>query len=446
MRRGLSLLFLAGLMTLVLVSCGGKRYEGKIIAVELPGDDLALEGARLVLLDPDHPDRDGQALTGDLASAAAPSLSHNARYLFFQGQKEKGDPWQIWVIDLKKNRLKQVTDLPDNCTQPASLPDGTVVFSREGWMLDQTKHDLWKCGMDGCCLNRLTYNPADNIHASVNREGRVIYSSTTRYPDLHASRLMIMRPDGTKSELYNARCCNYIPEGGGIESADGYVYFIVSGRRLSRLLHQRPLHTFELLWEEGEFASVAPSLDGSCLVSYRPDGDGVYMICRFDPVSREEPVPLFTQKNYTDPLPVEVIDPRPRILPSAVNPENRTGLLMSQDINHSMLPVQKELQGDTLADRIRISTLDGEVAVVESREDGSVYVKLDADTPYRIETLNSNGETVRGPSDWIYLRPNERRACTGCHADQELAPRNYQPHAVKEDPVVLVSRENETSH
>jgi hypothetical protein len=130
---------------------------------------------------------------------------------------------------------------------------------------------------------------------------------------------------------------------------------------------------------------------------------------------------------------------RPRILPSAVNPDNHTGLLMSQDINHSMLPVHKGITGDTLASRIRISTLDGELAQVEVEEDGSFYLKLDADTPYRIETLNSQGETLRGPSDWIYLRPGERRACTGCHADPELAPENVQPIAVKEDPVVLAT-------
>jgi hypothetical protein len=71
---------------------------------------------------------------------------------------------------------------------------------------------------------------------------------------------------------------------------------------------------------------------------------------------------------------------------------------------------------------------------------------VDADTPYRFETMNSQGEVLRGPSDWIYLRPNERRACTGCHVNPELAPRNYQPHAVKEDPVMLVGQLEEVSH
>ena len=93
--------------------------------------------------------------------------------------------------------------------------------------------------------------------------------------------------------------------------------------------------------------------------------------------------------------------------------------------------------------RLYVSKRERELALVEAKEDGSFYVKLDADTPFRFETLNSQGEVLRGPSDWIYLRPNERRACTGCHVDPELAPRNYQPHAVKEDPVVLVGQNKE---
>ena len=139
----------------------------------------------------------------------------------------------------------------------------------------------------------------------------------------------------------------------------------------------------------------------------------------------------------TDPLLVKPLRERPRILPSAVDPGKPTGIIMSQDINHSILPVNEGLSGDTLADRIRVSTLEGELAVVEVKADGSFYLKLDADIPLRIEALNSQGEIVRGPSDWIYLRANERRACVGCHADPELSPKNIQPLAIKEDPVVL---------
>jgi len=139
----------------------------------------------------------------------------------------------------------------------------------------------------------------------------------------------------------------------------------------------------------------------------------------------------------TDPVMIKAMKERPRILPSAVNRENPTGLLMSQDINHSQLPANHLVSGDTLADRIMVYGLDGLLGEVEVEDDGSFYVKLDADTPFRMETLNAQGGTIRGSSDWIYLRPNERRACVGCHADPELAPRNIQPMAVKNPPVEL---------
>lgn len=439
----------AGLASGLCLSCGSNRFEGKIIAVELESTAGTLDGAHLVLLDPDRMDKAATALLNEFESSASPSLSHEGRYLYFQGKKKQADSWQIWVMDLQKGEVNQVIDLPENCTQPASLPDGSVVFSREGNVKGKTVQDLWKCMMDGCCLTQLTHNPAENTFASVLLEGRILYSSKQVYPDTRDEQLMIMRPDGTKSELYTPGCCGLLPASAGVESPDGYIYFISTDGQLSRVLHRRPLHTFENLSKglSGGFASVTPLEDSICLVSYMPVDGSTFGLYLFDPSKAETPAALFQgDKNLVDPLMVTVMDPRPRILPSPVNPDKPTAIFMIQDINHSRLPVNGEITGDSLADRIRISTLDGELAIVKAKDDGSVYVKLDADTPFYIETLNSQGESLRGASDWIYLRPNERRACTGCHVDPELAPRNYQPHAVKEDPVVLVSQAKEISN
>ena len=439
----------AGLASAVFLSCSSNRFEGKIIAVELVGEPDLLEGAQLVLVDPERTDKASSALLDDFESSASPSLSHEGRYLYFQGKQKQGDPWQIWVMDLKKGEVNQVIDLPENCTSPASLPDGSVVFSREGDVKGKTVQNLWKCMMDGCCLTQLTHNPAENTLASVLWEGRILYSSKQIYPEARDEQLMIMRPDGTKSELYTPGCCGLLPVSGGQESPDGHIYFISSDGQLSRVLHRRPLHTFENLSIDvgGSFASVAPAADSTCVVSYLPVGGSTFGLYRYDPRRKETPLALFQgDRHLVDPLIVAVLDPRPRILPSPVDPNKPTAILMIQDINHSSLPVLEGITGDSLADRIRISTLEGELGIVEAKDDGSVYVKLDADTPFKIETLNSQGESLREPSDWIYLRPNERRACTGCHVNPELAPRNYQPHAVKEDPVVLASQAKENSN
>lgn len=425
-------------MALGLLACGGPSYQGKIIAVQSETGSVSGE-TKLVLIDAS---KNGKAkvLFEQLHSAASPSLSHDARYLYFQAKETARDPWQIWVADLKKNSLEKLTDFPENCTSPAALPDEKVVFSRESHVRGEVTADLWKIGLDGCCLTRLTYDPGVNTAPSVLREGRILYHHRALVPDPGPAKLRIMRPDGTKSEVYTHGWHKLFPGSKGSESPDGHVYFLSDDGSLSRVQHRRPLHTFERTGRmlEGELNSLFACRDSSLLLSYRQPGEELLSIYRFLPGSGLPPELLSTGKSdLRDPIAVEAVAPRPRILPSAVDPEKTTAQLMIQDINHSMLPMREGLRGDSLATQIRISTLDGELARVECKDDGSVYLKMDAQVPFRIETLNAQGESLRDPTPWIYLHPNERKAFTGFQSDPELAPRNYQPHAVKEDPVDL---------
>ncbi len=439
-----------GIASVSFLSCSSNSYEGVVVAVELQDtQDGSLEGAKLITIDIQNPGKPAKILSTGFESASAPAISHQGRYIFFQGKKEGDQSWQIWVTDLQRRSTSRVTDLPENCIEPTSLPDGTVMFSREGTVKGKKVHDLYHCQMDGSDLRRITFNPAHNLSATVLQEGRVLYSSSQQYPDSKTPVLMVMRPDGTKSEIYYWGAGDSAPAGGGAESEDGYIYFIENGGQLSRVLHKRPLHTMERLSGAlpGNFSSVFPIKGSKSLVSYRPSDKEPFALYTFDANTKEAPLLIYKGSSHvTDPLLVASMEKRPFILPSPVELNNPTAILMSQDINHSMLPVNMGISGDSAANRIRVSTLEGELAVVEVKADGSFYLKLDADIPLRIETLNSQGEIVRGPSDWIYLRANERRACVGCHANPELAPINIQPLAVKEDPVVLVTEKKETSH
>ena len=442
-------MIVAALAGMTGIACSNSSYTGKIVAVELPGTTGSQDHSALILIDPEASGKEPDLLTEDFLAAASPSLSHDGRFLYFQGKKQEGDPWQIWMVDLNKKSFTQVTDLPENCTDPVPLPDETVVFSRESSVRGIPVADLWRCGTDGCCLTRITYTPSHNSEATMLAEGRILFLSSQQVPESHDPMLMVMRPDGTKSELYQSGCCGWSPVSGGAESEDGYIYFIAEGGRLSRVLHNRPLHTYENLSEEipGSFASVKPLPDGNCLVAYTPSPGEPFGIYTYAPGMGGAPELLYRGKgDVIDPVKVMALKERPRKLPSAVNPENPTGLLMSQNINNSMLKSHAGIGTDTVASRIRVSYLAGNEALVDAAEDGSFYLKLDADMPFRIETLNSSGVTVRGPSDWIYLRPNERRACTGCHADPELAPENIQPLAVKTDPVEIYAKHKEMSN
>jgi len=431
----------AGIACVLSTSCSSNYYEGMIVAVEWSDDQSgSLEGSKLIAIDPDRPDKPASLLSEAFESACAPAISYDGRYLFFQGKKEGDELWQIWIMDFRKKSIYRVTDQPEDCTNPASLPDGTLIFSKAGMINDTRINMLFRCNSDGSGLSQLTFNPEQNLYSTVLQEGRILYVSSQQYPESKTPVLMVMRPDGTKSEIYYKGSEGSFPITRAIESEDGYVYFIESGGNLIRLNHYRPLHTAVRLSEgvSGKFSAVIPCEESRCLVSYQAGEGDPYALYEFNTVSRETPTLLYKgERDVSDPVRIAAMKERPRILPSAVNTENPAGLLMSQDINHSMIPVNPTVSGDTLADRIKVYGVDGLLGEVEVEDDGSFYMKLDADRPIRVATLNAQGETVRGPSDWITLRPNERRGCVGCHADPELAPKNVQPMAVKGPPVVL---------
>ena len=86
---------------------------------------------------------------------------------------------------------------------------------------------------------------------------------------------------------------------------------------------------------------------------------------------------------------------------------------------------------------IEVLGLDESMGIVPVEEDGSFYLKVIADTPFRLQALDDMGQVVNGPSGWLWLRPFERRGCVGCHEDPELAPKNFVPLSVKKQPVSI---------
>lgn len=73
----------------------------------------------------------------------------------------------------------------------------------------------------------------------------------------------------------------------------------------------------------------------------------------------------------------------------------------------------------------------GEVPV---HSDGSVYLKVPARTPLRLESVDADGNVLRAMQNWIWVMPSERRGCIGCHADRELTPPNRHVLALRERP------------
>ena len=403
--------------------------------------------AQIVALDHDKPGESLKILTADYFSACSPEISFDGKYLLFTAQLKQNDPWQICEMNLADLKIRQVTTTKENCTDAAYLPNGRLVFSKSA-INDPLKggHSLYTCNPDGSDIKRITFNPNAWFASNTLSDGRILTISAQVYPERKSPIFMILRPDGTKSEMFYKGCGESLLAGSGRETNDGKIVFIETenckkdGGSLISISYNRPLHSRVNLSSEikGDFRAVFPEPSGKFLVSYRISEANRYALYEFDPVRKVPGQVIYSDKEY-DVLEAVVVGKheRPKKLPSEVDMSVKTGQLLCQDI-HLLDPQTTNIK-DKLpkSSRIELLGLDSTLGTVQVEEDGSFYLKVMADTPFQIQAVDNDGHVLQGPCDWIWLRPNERRGCVGCHEDHELAPDNRVPLAVKKSPVSL---------
>ncbi|MFQ5655834.1 MAG: hypothetical protein ACE5GW_14030, partial [Planctomycetota bacterium] len=193
---------------------------------------------------------------------------------------------------------------------------------------------------------------------------------------------------------------------------------------------------------------VAALADGRLLLSARPanlsrptfglyllEGGGARLL--HDDPRRHEVMPA-----VGDP------DRRPQRRISTVVPGTPHGYLLVLDCHESDRTDQGPLHPGAVA-AVRVlegvphgdrggstpTRLLGEVAPAA---DGSLYLKVPADRPLRLQLIDREGSTLVDERAWFWVRPNERRVCIGCHEDRELSPRNATPLAARGEPADLV--------
>jgi hypothetical protein len=327
------------------------------------------------------------------------------------------------------------------------LPTGRVVFSKIA--PDDTSvagHALYSCKTDGTDLKQITFHPHANFATMVLRDGRLLTITRQLYPVLADPMYMVMRPDGTKADQFykGTRGASLICR--GQETPDGRILFVetdsvdpergdVVSISYNRPLYTRVNHTAGI---EGSFRTVLQMKSGKFLVSYRKTKSEIYSLYEFDPVSNAvgELVYGKAKNNVVDALLVEK-QVRPKKLPSEVDTGVKTGLLLCQNMQITGMGLTERNSKVMKAGKIEIMGMDSTMGVVQAEEDGSFYLKVTADTPFQIRTLDGDGHTTGESCSWIWLRPNERRGCIGCHEDPELVPENNVPLAVKKDPVTV---------
>jgi len=445
-----------GLTSIYLTSCRNQSLTGMVVFTRVPIDNFDIHekgithkypGAQIVAVNPDNPDGSEIILTTDFYSAHSPEVSFDGKHLLFAAQQKQYEPWQIWEMDLDNLAGKQVTAFQENCTDPAYLPAGRLVFSKSS--PDNTTgsvHALYTCNIDGSDVKQITFHPHADFASTVLQDGRILMISRQLYPDSGDPMFLVMRPNGTKAELFYKGSEGSAMNSRGWETGDGQVLFIESeksnseGGKVVAVNQNRPLHSRINLTSEikGQFHSVFPLPSGKLLVSYRPSETDRYALYEFDLKEKVLSRLIYNDQEYHAMEPVMVAKhTRPRNLPSEVDEHKGTGLLFCQDINVSAQPLEGNMSSSMKAGKVQVLGIKKNLGEVQVEEDGSFYLKIFADKPIQLQTIDENGQVVSGPSAWIWLRPNERRGCVGCHEDHELAPENRVPLSVKKPPVSI---------
>lgn len=449
-------LLVTGLLCLYLISCGSRVTAGMIIFTRIPAQHAGLfgeeiihqyPGAQILATHPDHSGRAETILTADFYSACSPEISYDAKRMLFLAQKAENDAWQVWEMNLRSGSSRQVTDFDESCSGPAYLPGDRLVFSRQ--MPDEGFGSAWALftmNLDGTDLNRITFQPHFDYPASVLRDGRVLMLSRQLQPEAGDQMYLAMRPNGTKAELFYKAAEGSMLGSQAYETLDGYLYFVQGGGGKEHkadlvAVHQnRPLytkvnHTMDI---PGSFYSVFPLPSGDLLVSYRGPEAKTAGLHYFSLTAGSLGASIIDYPDYhvLDPVLVEAYT-RPRHLPDEVNKQESTGQLFCQNINVTAIPRDNPSPDPGKATLIEVLGMEQSMGIVPVEQDGSFYLKIIADTPFRLQTLDDQGQVINGPSGWLWLRPFERRGCVGCHEDFELAPKNFVPLAVKKQPVSI---------
>ena len=401
--------------------------------------------AQIVALDPDKPAGSLKVLTAEYYSARSPEISYDGKYLLFAAQKKQSDLWQIWEMNLKDLKARQVTSSKENCIDPAYLPGGRLVFSKSV-VNDTLKagHSLFTSGLDGSNTARITFNPHTYFASNILSDGRILTIDRQLYPDHGNPMFMIMRPDGTKAEMFYKGIEGSTLSSCGLETTNGKIVFIESDKsnqergNVISISYNRPSHSRVNLTSEikGDFHAVFPQHSGRLLVSYRNSEADRYALYEFDVENKVLGKAIYDNTDF-DVLEAVIVGKhdRPKKLPSEVDNGVKTGLLLCQDINVLDMQPAGNTSSFPKSSRIEVLGLDSTLGAVQVEEDGSFYLKVMADKPFQIQTIDKNGHVLQGHCGWIWLRPNERRGCVGCHEDPEMAPDNRVPLSVKKPPV-----------
>lgn len=404
-----------------------------------------MEGSEIVMFNPEHPNNSLFPVSREFYSATSPCISFDARKMVFTAQKFKGDLWQIYEMRLADLKYEQLSNTKSNCFDPSYLPGHRIVYSKEMLLKNgEIEYALFVIDQENSSEERITFSPGSYMSAKVLHDGRLITVNQQEFLDMGEPNLMVMRPDGTKEMRFYKNSKTEYSLVSAEQMLNGEIFLLESTRqnkaKLSSITYANPMGSRKNLSKniQGDIISIDPLANGNVLLCYKKLNEEQAGLYEFDPKEQQLVRTIYKSNKYTflDAVSVSA-KTRPKKIPSEVKIEEETALLLCQDINFTDHVKNDAKDPLEKAVSIEILGLDTSMGIVDAEQDGSVYLQIKADTPFKIQTLDENGNIVYGPSSWINLRPNERRACVGCHLGNEIVPENQQPLAVTKDPIQI---------
>lgn len=435
------------LVVLLLSSCSEKNAnEGKVVFTQLPVASVNVDeinsienkyvsDMKIAIAEMGEGLQNIEVLTSEFHSARSPEISYDGLIMVFSAQKSDGDPWQIWTLNLESKELYQVTDSRTNCTDPTWLPIGDIAFSK--LMTDEKAlkyHALFTIGADGCCEQRITFQPHEDVNATVLHDGRIVVASKQVFPEDGQYKYLALRPDGTKAEAFYLTDMNSSLLSKITEDGIGKVLFIESDI-LTSVNFSRPLHSKNTVVNRdlGVINSIYSIDNNNLLISIKKPAELTFGISIVNPNEPDQENFFYNDSEYHA-VEAVLIKERttPKKLPSRVNLELNSGFFFSMNADASVI------EADSKTAKVQVLGMNDMLGETAVAEDGSFYMELTADRPVRFQTLDEKGQILRGPSSWMWVRPNERRGCAGCHQDRELAPDNVVPKAMEKAPFAMI--------
>jgi hypothetical protein len=400
---------------------------------ELRGAERFTSGAQLLLVHNGKP----EPLVANFAAAADADVSFDGKWVMFAGKKSKGDPWQIWEVNLEDRKVRSVVSTNGDAVRPFYLPNGRLVWAQRtasGFQLQSTEDEHWKEPVPlnptaGPGITPLTYFRGSAFPTGVLHDGRILFQTGFPIGASAKPEIYLVYADGSGVESY--RCDHGRGRWGARQLASGDVVF-THGTTLGRFTS--PLaHEVAVAAPAAQYAgSIAETASGAWLVSARKAGEAHYAINLWNPgaVSRAQTAKLTTAlsvpgENLVDPVVVAARN-RPNRHPSGLHPWSYANLL-ALDARISREGALREAPAEV---QVEVQDTNGRAVVAGKapvEADGSFYVRVPGDRPIRFSLLDKKGNLLRQEKGWFWARGGEQRYCVGCHAGPERGPENHVP-------------------